>query len=324
MNVFHPELQRAARSLPRLTFTPTLTRVINAVQKWRGVAKLPVVEGVTIRDSLIPGPSDNKLLRVRLYRPEAAVEPSPALLWIHGGGFIMGTPEQDEAQLVALCRDLGIIVVAVAYRLGPKHCYPAPMDDCYAALKWLHGQEDVAPTRIAIGGSSAGAGLAAGLTLLAHDRGEVRVAFQLLFYPMLDDRTALRTDIDQSPLRIWNNRSNLFGWTSYLGAEPGGGMPDYAVPARRQNLTGLPPTWIGVGTCDLFHDEDVDYARRLKAASVDCTLNVVPGAFHGFDLVCRKTAVAEDFRDSARSALLGALRRSAATGGGDVAKHSVV
>ena len=309
MSFFHPELRRAARFLPRLTFTPTFTRLVQSLQKWRGLAKTPVVDGVTVRDVLVPGPVGAEPVRIRLYRPEAATDPLAAILWVHGGGFIIGTPEQDEAHHIALCRDLGILVAAVAYRLAPAHSYPAPMDDCYAALQWLYGQAEVDPKRIAIGGNSAGGGLAAGLTLLAHDRGEVPIAFQLLVYPMLDDRTALRTDIDQAPLRMWNNRSNLFGWRSYLGSAPGaGGLPDYAAPARRETLAGLPATWIGVGTCDLFHDEDVAYARRLREAGVDCTLKVVPGAFHAFDLVCAKTAVARDFSDSYRSALVEALR----------------
>lgn len=309
LDAFHPELRRAAKYLPRFTFTPTLTRVLRTVQKWRGKAKLPAnVEGVTVRDVLVPGAADDPPVRVRLYWPEAASGPLPAILWTHGGGFIIGTPEQDEAHHIALCRELGIVVAAVAYRLCPEHPYPAPMDDAYRALKWLQGCEGVSPRRIAVGGNSAGGGLAAGLVQLAHDRGEIKVAFQLLVYPMLDDRTALRTDIDPSPLRLWNNRSNRFGWTAYLGAEPGGHSgPAYAIPARREHLAGLPPAWIGVGTRDLFHDEDVDYARRLKAAGVACTLNVVPGAFHAFDLICAETAVARDFSAGYRSALRDAL-----------------
>jgi acetyl esterase/lipase len=188
------------------------------------------------------------------------------------------------------------------------------MDDACRALKWLRGCEGVSPERIAIGGNSAGGGLAAGLVQLAHDRGEVRVAFQLLVYPMLDDRTVLRTDIDPSPLRLWNNRSNRFGWTSYLGAEPGGPKAvAYAAPGRREDLAGLPPAWIGVGTCDLFHDEDVDYARRLEAAGVPCTLKVVPGAFQAFDRVCSDTEVTRDFIGGYRAA----LREALGAGGGE-------
>jgi acetyl esterase/lipase len=223
------------------------------------------------------------------------------MIWIHGGGFIIGTPEQDQANLIEMCRDLGMTVAAVAYRLSPDHPFPAALNDCYAALEWLHGAADdlgVARDRIAVGGNSAGAGLAAGVVQFAHDAQEVPIAFQLLIYPMLDDRTTNRTDIDQKRLRMWNSKSNVVGWTAYLGHRPGGeGVPGYAAPARRENLAGLPPAWIGVGTCDLFHDEDVAYARRLMEAGVPCTLKVVEGAFHGFELA-GKAKVVEEFRAS--------------------------
>jgi acetyl esterase/lipase len=311
MNPFHPELRRAARLIPRFTFTPGLSRFARFVQRLRGTPAPPSAPGVTIRDVMVPGPPANPSVRVRLYSPEQGSGPRPAMLWLHGGGFIIGAPEQDQPQNIVRCRELGMVIAAVSYRLSPDDPYPAALDDAYAALRWLHGSAgelNIAPDRIAIGGNSAGAGLAAGLVLAAHDWGEVPVAFQLLFYPMLDDRTAKRADIDPARLRLWNNRSNLYGWTAYLGHEPGGdGVPDYAAPARRQQLAGLPPAWIGVGTCDLFHDEDTAYARRLSAAGVPCTLKVVDGAFHGFDLVGDKAQVVQDFRQSYMTALRQAL-----------------
>lgn len=311
MSHFHPELRRAARLIPRFTFTPRLARFARFLQGLGGVKAPKSVPGLTIRDVLIPGPSDNPSVRVRLYSPSEPSTPRPALLWIHGGGFILGTPEQDEANIVRMCRDLDLTVAAVSYRLGPDHPFPAGLNDCYAALTWLHANADelgIARDRIAIGGNSAGAGLAAGLVLHAHDAGKVPVAFQLLIYPMLDDRTVNRTDIDQSRLRMWNSKSNVVGWTAYLGHAPGGeGVPDHAAPARRQDLRGLPPAWIGVGTCDLFHDEDVAYARRLQEAAVSCTLKVVEGAFHGFDLV-GDAQVVEDFRRSYTEAMRAVLR----------------
>ena len=224
------------------------------------------------------------------------------MLWMHGGGFVIGTPEQDEAHSIELCRSLGLVIVAVDYRLAMEHPYPAPLEDCYAALRWLHANAsdlNVANDRIAVGGNSAGAGLAAGLALLAHDRNEFGIAFQLLIYPMLDDRTTLRTDVEERDLRLWTTKSNLFGWRSYLGREPGGHeIPDYAAPARRKDLRGLPRSWIGVGTCDLFHDEDIDYARRLNDAGVPCTLEIVDGAFHGFEIAGLEKEVVRNFRRS--------------------------
>jgi len=261
---------------------------------------VPRVEGVEIEDWAIPGATTAPLVRVRLYRPANATSAVPALLWMHGGGFVLGDPENDQEHNVALVRDLGLAIAAVDYRLAPRYPFPAPLDDCYAALRWLSAESaslGVRRDRLAVGGASAGAGLAAGLALLAHDRNEVPVAFQLLLYPMLDDRTATRTDIDRSMLRLWDNECNRFGWTSYLRQAPGSAdVQPYAAPARRLDLSGLPPAWIGVGTCDLFHDEDLLYAQRLQDAGVPCEVRVVDGAYHGFDLLSRDANVARTFR----------------------------
>jgi acetyl esterase/lipase len=158
--------------------------------------------------------------------------------------------------------------------------------------------------RLAIGGESAGGGLAAALAQLAHDRQEIRPVLQLLVYPMLDDRTVLRTDVDDSHSVTWTQQSNRFGWESYLGQDCGAeDVPAYSVPARRKNLSGLPPAWIGVGSLDLFHDEDVAYAQRLTENGIECELAVVPGAFHGFDVFDPQIPVVRDFRKSQISAL---------------------
>ncbi len=233
------------------------------------------------------------------------------MLWMHGGGFLFGTPEFDEIGSIETARELGIVIAAVDYRLAPQYPFPAPLEDCHAALKWLHanaGSLGVIPGRIAVGGSSAGAGLAAGLALMARDRGEVPLVFQLLIYPMLDDRTVLRTDLSDDNLRLWDTASNRYGWTSYLAAAPGG--PDvspYAAPARCADLKGLPPGWMGVGSFDLFHDEDLAYAKRLSEAGVPCEVRVVEAAYHGFDAVSRKAPVSRAFRASYLEALKHAL-----------------
>jgi acetyl esterase/lipase len=202
---------------------------------------------------------------------------------------------------------LGITVFSVDYRCAPEHPFPAGLEDSYSALKWVvsHSQElGVDAKRIAIGGESAGGGLAASLVQLAHDRQEIKPVFQLLVYPMLDDRTVLRTDLDDRCYIAWNQKSNGFGWESYLGRKCGtGDGPEYAVPARRENLSGLPRAWVGVGTVDLFHDEDMAYARRLSECGVECEICAVPGAFHGFDILAPKAPVSRDFRKSQISAL---------------------
>ena len=199
-------------------------------------------------------------------------------------------------------------VVSVEYRLAPEHPFPTPLEDCYAALRWLARQADIDPARIAVGGASAGGGLAASLTLLAKERGEIRPVLQLLSYPMLDDRTTTRTDIDPQRLRLWSPHSNRFGWRAYLGPATGAGnVPPLAAPARYDDLSGLPPAWIGVGTNDLFHDEDATYARRLQQAGVDCTLHVVPGAYHNFDAIEPRTGLSQAFVEAQTTALDEAL-----------------
>jgi acetyl esterase/lipase len=146
--------------------------------------------------------------------------------------------------------------------------------------------------------------LAAALAQRAHDQLEIKPIFQLLVYPMLDDRTVLRAELDDSLNVTWDQRSNRFGWESYLGGQAGAQhAPAYAVPARRADISGLPPAWIGVGSLDIFHDEDVAYAQRLNACGVACELMVVPGAFHGFDVFNPKLPVVRDFRNSQIAAL---------------------
>jgi acetyl esterase/lipase len=229
------------------------------------------------------------------------------MLWIHGGGFVMGSAAQDDALCRHFAEELGIVVASVDYRLAPESRFPVPLDDCHDALAWLADRPYVDATRIAVGGASAGGGLAAALAILARQRGEVSLSFQLLTYPMLDDRTGCRTGIDERHFRLWNNRSNRFGWQSYTGLAPGSpGVTGLAAPARCDDLSGLPPAWIGVGTLDLFHDEDLDYAERLSAVGVECAVVEVPGAFHGFDLVAKATVVRQ-FRASQVAALAGAL-----------------
>lgn len=246
-------------------------------------------------------------LSVRLYHPvETVGQRCPALLWIHGGGYVVGRAAQDDRQCQRYARKLGAVVASVDYRLAPEHSFPAPLEDCYAALMWLANLPTVDAQRIAIGGASAGGGLAAALAFLIRDRGQIQVAAQLLLYPMLDDRTSTRRSRDRrNGLRMWNHASNRWGWASYLGTAD----PQLAVPARQADLSGLPPAWIGVGTNDLFYREDLKYARRLTDAGVPCTLEVVAGAFHGFDVVAPNIRVSSNFFDSQRAMIEAAFTR---------------
>jgi acetyl esterase/lipase len=286
MPPFDPELQRLARFLPRRAVGPRSLPFVRFLTRLASRRVPPDLELFGVGE-----------VTVRLHRPPVPPrEPGPALLWIHGGGYVIGAAAQDDAVCRRYAAELGAVVAAVDYRLAPEHPFPVPLDDCHDALVWLAGRDDVDADRVAIGGASAGGGLAAGLALLARDRGEVRPVAQILAYPMVDDRTVLRTDIDERNFRMWNNEANRFGWTSYLGHPPGAPtVSGLAAPARHDDLSGLPRAWIGVGDLDLFHDEDLAYAERLRAAGVECRLDVVPGAFHGFDAVRSGARVSKAF-----------------------------
>ena len=305
MPEFHPEL-RLGRFIPCLPYRDWNVRLLQRLR----IPGSRAPQGMSIENIQVPGPEGAPPVRLRVYRPDGHGAQA-ALFWVHGGGFIQGAPEQDDARSIEIARQLGITVVAAAYRLAPDHPYPAPLDDVHAGFRWLVRNAPalgVDPDRIAIGGASAGGGLAAGLTLRVHDEGDIRPVFQLLVYPMLDDRTTLRDDVDTRYLRGWTPQNNRFGWSAYLGREPGGdGAPAYAAPARRAELGGLPPTWIGVGTNDLFLAEDTEYARRLESAGVPCEFVTVPGAFHGFGAFFGKTDVARDFLRQQIAALRPAL-----------------
>ncbi|MFN2323456.1 MAG: alpha/beta hydrolase [Trueperaceae bacterium] len=237
-------------------------------------------------------------VRVRVYRPEAGAS-GGALLWLHGGGLIVGRPSMDDGRCVAWARDLGLVVVSVDYRLAPEHPFPAALDDAHAAWTWLQGAAaalGVDPERVAVGGGSAGGGLAACLTQRLRDEGGAQPAAQLLVYPMLDDRTAARRELDGAGHRVWTNRSNRAGWSAYLGGAPGAAdVPMHAAAARSADLAGLPPAWIGVGALDLFLDEDRAYAARLAAAGVPTEVDEVPGAPHGFDALAPDVPLAQAF-----------------------------
>jgi acetyl esterase/lipase len=228
----------------------------------------------------------------------------------------MGDIEQDDRLMMQLVKRIGCVAVSVDYRLAPEHPFPAPVEDCYAGLKWLFrhaGEFGVEPARIAIGGASGGGGLCAGLALMARDRGEVQVAFQLLIYPMIDDRNVTPASYAITDPRMWNRESNRLGWKAYLGRDGGGAdVSAYAAASRASDLTNLPPAYIPVGALDLFVDENIEYAQRLIQAGVPTELHVYPGAFHGFDLFAPSAMVSKQFKADRDSALRRALHDTAA------------
>jgi acetyl esterase/lipase len=287
-----PELRESIQRIPPIP-------VANGFFRWliAAVAKLPL-GGKTYPGVRLDKHTTPDGIRLRVFTPERGLTRA-ALLWIHGGGMVIGTASQDDAFCADTARELGIVVVSTEYRLAPDFPFPAALDDCYAAWQWLQrsaAQFQVDPARIAIGGQSAGGGLAASLIQRIHDAGGTQPIAQWLFCPMLDDRTAARRELDAVQHKIWNNQQNHFGWRSFLGVEPGADhLPAYAVAARREQLAGLPPAWIGVGDIELFFEEDKTYAERLRAAGVPCTLEVVPAAPHGFETIAPNAQLTQDY-----------------------------
>jgi triacylglycerol lipase len=265
--------------------------------------------GVTRTEHSIPGLDGDPDVGILLYEPAERATAAPAMVWIHGGGFIIGTAANDDLVCRRMAAQTGCVVASVDYRLAPETPAPGSVHDCYAALRWVHenaGSLGVDTARVAIGGASAGGGLAACLAILARDRGELPVSFQLLIYPMLDDRTASTVDPGAYVGEfIWTPDSNRFGWASLLGHEPGGdGVSPYAAAARVASVEGLPPTYISVGSLDLFAEEDLEYARRLVRAGIPTELHVYPGGYHGFNMAPDARISLAYYRD-----MIGALNR---------------
>ncbi len=276
--------------MPSLPFAsrrwqPLLQRLFPLVNRSK------VVAGVRTEDRTL-GP-----VRLRIYYPET--NPSgAAMLWIHGGGMIVGTEKQDNRLCSIYARELGVVVVSVGYRLAPQHPFPAANDDCYAAWEWLVDQSSqlgVDKDRLIVAGESGGGGHAAALVQRICDQHETPPMAQVLLVPMLDDRTAADPARDLGHY-VWTWADTRGGWTAYLGHEPGRpSEPEYAVPARREDLSGLPPTWIGCGDKDLFFDEDQRYAASLHNAGVRVEFYEVPGGPHGFHVLEPDSPVSRAF-----------------------------
>ncbi len=246
---------------------------------------LPKSEMTEVFNRIIPA-DGNPNLRVRVYKPKDTTRGYPAVMWIHGGGHIYGAPEFDEAFNLRMVEEIGCIVVSPDYRLAPENPYPADVDDCFATLKWLANKEvnglPVDTERIAVGGVSAGGGLAIATALKARDAGGPKLCFMLPIYPMLDYRNNTISARQITDTRVWCHEANAVSWKMYLGDLQN--VPAYASPAMATDVSGLPPANIVVGTLDPFRDEDIEFAQRMMDAGIPVELHVVPGAFHAFDM----------------------------------------
>jgi acetyl esterase/lipase len=263
----------------------------------------------SIMERIASGVGEGPAVSLLICRPAVGRGPLPVLYYIHGGGMVAGTNRDALPTVLDLAEQLGAAVVSVEYRRAPEAPHPAPVEDCYAGVAWIAQQaeaEGFDPQRIILIGRSAGGGLAAGVALLARDRHGPHLAGQMLIWPMLDDRNNTPSSIQLAELPPWNRRTNGLGWAALLGRGAGGpAVSEYAAPARAKDLSGLPPTFIEVGSVDLFRDEDVDYASRIWQAGGVAELHVWPGGTHGFD---RRTPGARLSR-AASSARLSWLNR---------------
>ncbi|WP_432543480.1 alpha/beta hydrolase [Kineococcus sp. SYSU DK002] len=252
-----------------------------------------------VEERTVPGPDGAPDVPLLLCLPRRAGAPVPALYFIHGGGMIVGDNRFGLPEVLDLAAPLGMAVVSVEYRLAPETPHPGPVEDSYAGLRWLSehaGELGVDPGRVVVAGMSAGGGLAAGVALLARDRGGPAIAGQMLLSPMLDDRGDSPSAHQMRGLGVWDSRSNRTGWDALLGEGVRGGpdVPAYAAPARAADLSGLPPTFVDVGSAETFRDEDVAFAGRLWQAGGRGELHVWPGGFHGFDVVAPAAALSKD------------------------------
>lgn len=297
-----PELLPMLDAFPPMTLSaetlPMIRTAIPQMMAARPLPDLPVSSNVV----QIPSGEDGRDIRCLLIQPLTSRATMPAILHFHGGGHVLGIPEMDQPQLMRWAAELGCLVLSVDYRLAPETPFPGPMDDAYAALRWLNEQcviLGINPDRIAVSGGSAGGAMAACLCLMARDRGEYKIAFQHLEAPRLDDRLAAPKDINPFTGEfVWTRANSAFCRDAYLGintADP------YGSAARATSLSGLPPAYIAVGSLDLFVDECLAYTARLTRAGVSVELIVYPCCFHGFKIAAEASVTIRAEDDNIRA-----------------------
>ena len=268
----------------------------------RNIPVSPARDTPSFEEVFIKREGSEDALRLLIIKPKIDVPTQglPALLYMHGGGFVFGSPETILPTMQRFAEDVGCIIVLPAYRLAPEFPFPAALNDNYLALSWMHEQAaklEIDSSRIATGGDSAGGGHAAVLNIAVRDRGEFSPLYQFLIYPMLDDRMgSSRSPEAHSGEFIWTADNNVFGWSAYLGCAAGtSDVPAGSVPARQKDLSGLPPTLIAVGNLDLFAQENVEYGKRLAEQGVAVETKIFDGAYHGFNVIAPDAAISREF-----------------------------
>ena len=296
---FDPELEAVlgvlGEQLPP-AITPEMIPLLRQSPLMEPVDDLLVERGISRRDVTIAGHEGADIVVTVLAR-EGRTATGPGIFHTHGGGMIIGDRFTGIAGIVDWIEQFDAVAVTVEYRLAPEFPDPFPVEDCYAGLVWTaeHAEElGIDPERLIIAGGSAGGGLAAGVALMARDRGGPALAGQVLIYPMIDDRDASVSTRQIDGIGVWDRTSNLTGWNALLGDRRGtDDVSIYAAPARATDLSGLPPAFIDCGSCEVFRDEDVAYATQLWADGVQAELHVWPGGFHGFDVMAPHAAISK-------------------------------
>lgn len=299
--MIHPKLKEYLMAKPERIITketlPDLRKALTIPTE-----SLPKNERVDVRNVITESG-----LRIRIYTPKKEKQEYPGLLWIHGGGHIMGSPEGNEDLSLRIADELECIVAAPAYRLTPEYPYPADIEDCYEALVWMTENLPVRKDKIAVAGQSAGGGLAAALALMVRDKKGPALCFQMLLYPMLDHRNITPSTYQIRDHRAWCRDFNVDAWKMYL-ADVSGDVPVYASPALAEDLSGLPPAYVMVCGLDPFRDEDIIYAQRLMQAGIPVELHVFPGATHGFEAIFTESELSIETVNEYVKALCEALK----------------
>jgi acetyl esterase len=306
---FDPELEAIIPLLPAGAFDDAVTARVFMMDVVSAMNAGLDFSALHIEERSVPGDAGSPDITVRVYIPKERQTSIPGLLYIHGGGFTVGNLESEHGLAGEFSRELGIVVVSVDYRLAPEDPYPAGLNDCYAALLWMHASAaglGIDPARIGICGQSAGGGLAAGLALMARDKHGPDICFQALGIPELDDRLDTPSMISFTDTPLWNRPSAIISWECYLGSiKPGSpDVPIYAAPARATDLSGLPPAYVTAMEFDPLRDEDILYALKLLQAGVAVELHTYPGTFHGSGIIPH-AAVSQRYNQD----VLGAVRR---------------
>ncbi|MGI5902419.1 MAG: alpha/beta hydrolase [Desulfitobacteriia bacterium] len=291
-----PELRPYVVNFPDMVVTKETLEMVRNMPE--GAMSFPIrySKEVIIEERYIPGPKGEPDVRVKIFTPVDKKEILPGLLWIHGGGYVYPFIDMEDDRCALFAYKANCVVVSVDYRVAPENPYPAPLEDCYAALEWFFENAEkigVDKKRIGVGGGSAGGGLTIAVCLLARDRKGPEIIFQMPLCPMIDDTNSTPSSYEVTDPRFWNRQSNIFCWNAYLGDIPDDEVPIYAAPTRAEDLSNLPPAYICVGGLDIFRDETIDFAARLARAGVATELHIFPGCFHGFELMVTEAEISK-------------------------------